>query len=91
MIFTNPIILIQSVGINTNLNKKRKTERSNFCWFFSTHFIQFGLTKAPIKDTGVINAKYNNTLYGTVSKQIVSTNKLNILTVTLNNISKLYC
>ena len=27
---------------------------------------QFGLTVAPIQNTGLINAKYNNALHGTI-------------------------
>ena len=59
-----------------------------FVDFLLRTLFQFGLTKAPIKNAGVINAKYDNTLYGTINKHIVSTNKLNIFIVILNNIFK---
>ena len=37
-----------------------------FIFFFLHTLFQFGLIIAPIQDTGLINAKYNNTLYGTI-------------------------
>ena len=37
----------------------------SFFFFLSTLF-QFGLTIAPIQNSGLINAKYNNALYGTI-------------------------
>ena len=32
---------------------------------------QFGLTIAPIQNTGLINAKYNNTPYATIDTNIL--------------------
>ena len=35
-------------------------------FFFLLTLFQFGLTIAPIQNSGLINAKYNNALYGTI-------------------------
>ena len=54
--------------------------------------MQFGLTIAPIqKNTGLINAKYNNTLSGKYNNTLhgtINTNRLNIFTLILNNVLK---
>ena len=52
-----------------------------FFFFFLHTLFQFGLTTASIQSTGLINAKHNNTLYGTINA-----NRLNILILILNNI-----
>ena len=55
--------------------------------------MQFGLTIAPIqKNTGLINAKYNNTLSGKYNNTLhgtINTNRLNIFTLILNNVLKI--
>ena len=37
-----------------------------FFFFFIHTLFQLGLMIAPIQNTGLINAKYNNALYGTI-------------------------
>ena len=46
--------------------KKRIVLRFFFFFFFLRTLFQFGLTIAPIQNSGLINAKYNNALYGTI-------------------------
>ena len=38
----------------------------NFKLFFLLTLFQFGLAIAPIQNSGLIYAKYNNALYGTI-------------------------
>ena len=57
----------------------------NFNLFLHALF-QFGLTIAPIQNTGLINAKYNNTLSGKYNNTLygtINTNRLNIFTLIL--------
>ena len=55
--------------------------------------VQFGLAIAPIqKNTGLINAKYNNTLSGKYNNTLygtINTNRLNIFTLIWNNVLKI--
>ena len=49
---------------------------------------------APIQNTGLINAKYNNTLSGKCSNKLygtINTNRLNIFTLILINVLKTLC
>ena len=39
---------------------------STATFFFLRTLFQFGLTIAPIQNSSLINAKYNNALYGTI-------------------------
>ena len=52
--------------------------------YFFINFIKFGLTKiAPIQNTDLTNAKYNNTLSGIYNNTLydtINTNRLNIFT-----------
>ena len=57
-------------GDPDNLIKEQVEKALIFLFFYFLFFLhtlfQFGLIIAPIQDTGLINAKYNNTLYGTI-------------------------
>ena len=59
--------------------------------FLRTLF-QFGLTIAPIQNTGLINAKHNNALSGKYNNALygkINTTRLTIFTLVLINIFKI--
>ena len=61
--------------------------------FLTVVLIQFGLTIVRTqKSTGLINAKYNNTLSGKYNNTLygtINTNRLNIFTLIWNNVLKI--
>ena len=53
-------------SVKTRCNIWLKVWANFFFFFFLRTLFQFGLTIAPIQNSGLINAKYNNALYGTI-------------------------